>query len=102
MAQITLKGNPFQTVGDLPAVGSKAPDFTLTNTDLNDVSLGEWLGKKKLLSIVPSVDTPVCAVSTKARFFRVSSSTPNNRAESAFSHVLMGAEPVGRITTSIG
>lgn len=65
MATITLHDNEIHTSGDLPKVGSKAPDFTLTNSDLNDVSLGDWLGKKKLLSIFPSVDTPVCALSTR-------------------------------------
>jgi thiol peroxidase len=65
MATVTLQGNEIHTNGDLPKVGSKAPDFTLTDRDLNDVSLGDWVGKKKLLSIFPSVDTPVCAVSTK-------------------------------------
>jgi thiol peroxidase len=65
MATITLHDNEIHTSGDLPKVGSKAPDFTLTNGDLNDVSLGEWVGKKKLLSIFPSVDTPVCALSTR-------------------------------------
>lgn len=65
MATITLHDNEIHTSGDLPRVGSKAPDFTLTNGDLNDVSLGDWVGKKKLLSIFPSVDTPVCALSTK-------------------------------------
>lgn len=65
MSTITLKGAEIHTVGELPRVGSKAPDFTLTGTDLGDRSLAEWMGKKKLLSIFPSVDTPVCAVSTK-------------------------------------
>lgn len=65
MATVTLQGNEIHTNGDLPRVGSKAPDFTLTDRDLNDVSLGDWVGKKKLLSIFPSVDTPVCAVSTR-------------------------------------
>jgi thiol peroxidase len=46
-------------------VGGKAPDFTLTDRDLNDVSLSRWMGKKKLLSIFPSIDTPVCALSTR-------------------------------------
>ncbi|MGB5621029.1 MAG: thiol peroxidase [Gammaproteobacteria bacterium] len=65
MATVTLHGNEIHTNGDLPRVGSKAPDFTLTDRDLNDVSLGDWVGKKKLLSIFPSIDTPVCAISTK-------------------------------------
>ncbi|MEJ2214375.1 MAG: thiol peroxidase [Gammaproteobacteria bacterium] len=65
MAQITLEGNPFNTVGDLPAVGSKAPDFTLTNTDLADATLQDFAGKKVVLNIFPSLDTPVCADSIR-------------------------------------
>jgi len=65
MATITLHDNEIHTAGDMPKVGSKAPDFTLTDTDLNDVSLSRWTGKKKLLSIFPSIDTPVCALSTR-------------------------------------
>lgn len=65
MATITLQGNEIHTAGEFPRVGSKAPDFTLTDRDLNDVSLSRWMGKKKLLSIFPSIDTPVCAVSTR-------------------------------------
>jgi thiol peroxidase len=65
MAQITLQGNPINTNGALPAVGSQAPDFSLTNADLADVGLADFAGKKKLLNIVPSLDTPVCATSTR-------------------------------------
>lgn len=65
MATITLKGSEIHTAGELPRVGSKAPDFTLTDRDLNDVSLSHWMGRKKLLSIFPSIDTPVCAASTR-------------------------------------
>jgi thiol peroxidase len=65
MATITLQGNEIHTTGELPPVGGKGPDFTLTDKDLNDVSLSQWMGKKKVLSIFPSVDTPVCALSTK-------------------------------------
>lgn len=65
MAQITLHGNPINTNGELPAVGSPAPDFKLVDKDLNDVSLATFAGKKKLISIVPSLDTGVCALSTK-------------------------------------
>ena len=65
MATVTLQGNPIHTNGDLPAVGSKAPDFRLVNKDLAEVSLGAFAGKKKLLNIVPSLDTSVCAISTK-------------------------------------
>lgn len=65
MAQITLKGNPIHTIGELPQIGGKAPDFKLTDSNLNDISLGQYKGKKKLLNIVPSLDTPVCALSTR-------------------------------------
>jgi thiol peroxidase len=65
MAQVSLKGNPCNINGELPAVGSSAPDFKLTGADLADVSLDSFAGKKKLLNIVPSLDTPVCAISTQ-------------------------------------
>ena len=65
MASITLQGNEIHTNGELPAVGSQAPDFRLVDADLNDRSLADYKGKKKLLNIVPSLDTPVCATSTK-------------------------------------
>lgn len=65
MADITLQGNPFHTAGDLPKTGSAAPAFKLTGGDLADVGLDKFSGKKKLLNIVPSLDTPVCAISTK-------------------------------------
>ena len=65
MAKTALGGDPVTTNGELPAVGSQAPDFNLTSADLNDVTLADFKGKKKLLSIVPSLDTPVCATSTK-------------------------------------
>lgn len=65
MAKITLKGNPINTLGELPKVGGPAPAFKLTNGDLKDVTLADFKGKKKLLNIFPSIDTPVCATSTK-------------------------------------
>jgi thiol peroxidase len=65
MATVTLKGNPIHTNGELPAAGVPAPDFKLTNTDLKDVSLADFKGKKKILNIVPSLDTGVCATSTR-------------------------------------
>ena len=65
MAQITLHGNATQTNGELPQVGTQAPDFVLTTGDLADVSLSDYSGKKKLLNIVPSLDTPTCQLSTK-------------------------------------
>ena len=65
MAAITLKGNPIQTSGNLPAVGGKAPSFKLTAGDLSEKSLADFAGKKLVLNIFPSVDTPVCAASIR-------------------------------------
>lgn len=65
MATIKLGGNPIHTVGELPKKGDKAPDFKLTRTDLKDVSLEDYAGKKKILNILPSLDTGVCAASTR-------------------------------------
>ena len=65
MATITLQGNEIHTNGELPDVGQQAPDFKCVGKDLNDIGLEEFAGKKKILSIVPSLDTPVCAESTK-------------------------------------
>jgi thiol peroxidase len=65
MAKVTFAGNPTTTSGDLPAVGAQAPDFALVDNDLNTKSLADYPGKIKLLNIVPSLDTPVCAISTK-------------------------------------
>jgi len=65
MASITLQGNPLSTNGELPAVGSAAPDFKLVDGSLADITLADYAGKKKLLNIVPSLDTDVCATSTK-------------------------------------
>lgn len=66
MATITFKGNPVQTIGTLPAKGSKAPDFRLTGSDLKDVALADFSGRVKILNIVPSLDTGVCAASARA------------------------------------
>ena len=65
MATITFKGNPIQTSGHLPDKGAFAPDFKLAKTDLSDVSLKDFAGKKKILNVVPSLDTGVCATSAK-------------------------------------
>lgn len=65
MAKITLEGNEINTNGELPAPGSNAPEFRLTDGELNDLTLNDFSGKKKLLNIVPSLDTGVCALSTK-------------------------------------
>ena len=65
MASVTLGGNPVNVAGSLPAVGQTAPDFTLVGKDLKPVSLKDYVGKRKVLNIVPSLDTPVCATSTR-------------------------------------
>jgi thiol peroxidase len=76
MAQVTLKGNPIQTNGDLPAVGARAPEFRLTAGDLKDVTLADYKGKRKILNIVPSLDTAVCATSTR-KFNEQAGKLPN-------------------------
>jgi thiol peroxidase len=65
MAKITLKGNPINTSGTLPRIGSKAPDFVLTKTDLTDLTLKESIGKFIVLNIFPSLDTSTCANSVR-------------------------------------
>ncbi len=62
---VTLKGTPIKLEGTFPAVGQQAPAFSLVNRDLQDVTLANFAGKKKVLSILPSLDTPVCALSTR-------------------------------------
>ena len=76
MAQITLKGNAVNTGGNLPAVGSAAPDFKLTKTDLSEVSLSTYKGQTVVLNIFPSIDTGVCAASV--RHFNKDASSLNN------------------------
>jgi thiol peroxidase len=66
MATITLKGSPVQTSGELPAINSEASGFRLVGKDLKDVSLHDFAGKKKVLNIFPSVDTPTCAMSVRS------------------------------------
>ncbi len=65
MATVTFKGTPVEVAGSFPKVGDPAPAFTLVGTDLKDVSLKDFAGKRKVLNIVPSLDTPVCATSTR-------------------------------------
>ena len=66
MAKVKLKGNEINTIGNLPEIGELAPDFKLTKTDLSDVSLSAYKGKKVILNIFPSLDTPVCAMSVRS------------------------------------
>ena len=65
MATITFQGEPLNTCGDLPAVGTQAPAFSLASRELVDVTLATYAGKRKVLNIVPSLDTPTCAASTR-------------------------------------
>ena len=65
MADITLKGNAISTIGDLPKIGSKAPNFTLTTVDLSHKSLSDFEGKNIIMNIFPSVDTGICAMSVR-------------------------------------
>jgi len=65
MANVTLGGNPITVAGNFPKKGDSAPDFALTAKDLKDLGLKDFAGKRKVLNIVPSLDTPVCAKSTR-------------------------------------
>jgi thioredoxin-dependent peroxiredoxin len=73
MAEITLRGNPIHTIGDLPPVGSSAPDFTVTGSNLAEITPADFAGKTLVLNIFPSIDTPVCAASVRAFTERVAS-----------------------------
>lgn len=76
MAQVTRRGSPVQISGELPKVGSKAPAFKLVGGDLADVTLQTFAGKRKVLNIFPSVDTPTCA--TSVRKFNAQANDLNN------------------------
>lgn len=65
MAQITLKGQPLNTSGDLPPIGTQAPDFSVVKPDLSKISLSDLKGRRVLLNIFPSVDTGTCALSVR-------------------------------------
>ena len=77
MASVTMKGNPLELSGNLPQEGQPAPDFTLVANDMSAVSLADSAGKVRIISVVPSVDTPVCSIET-ARFNRELDSLPEN------------------------
>lgn len=76
MAQVTLKGNPFHTSGELPKAGLAAPDFHLVKTDLGEATLKDFAGKRVVLNIFPSLDTPTCATSVRT-FNKRASEAPN-------------------------
>lgn len=76
MAQVTLKGNPINVDGQLPQKGQQAPAFSLVGGDLSDVTLASLSGKRKVLNIFPSIDTPTCATSVR-KFNVEASKLPN-------------------------
>lgn len=78
MAKIALKGNPVNTVGELPQVGTKAKDFSLVKTDLSTTSLADFAGSKLVLNIFPSIDTSTCATSVR-KFNEKASTLPNTK-----------------------
>ncbi|HLN73692.1 MAG: thiol peroxidase [Methylococcaceae bacterium] len=78
MANITLKGNPIQTLGELPAKGTKAPDFELTKNDLSKATLKDFQGSRLVLNIFPSLDTGTCAASVR-RFNKEAANLNNTK-----------------------
>ncbi|MDO6759135.1 thiol peroxidase [Tamlana sp. 2_MG-2023] len=98
MATVTLKGNQIHTSGDLPKVGEKAPDFTLTGTDLSAKKLSDFAGSKVVLNIFPSVDTGTCAQSV--RTFNEEASNLENTKVLCISHDLPFAQ--GRFCAAEG
>lgn len=78
MANITLKGNPFHTQGNLPSAGSKAPNFSLVAADLSEKSLADFAGQRVVLNIFPSIDTSTCATSVR-KFNELVGNLPNTQ-----------------------
>jgi thioredoxin-dependent peroxiredoxin len=104
MATITLRGNPVQTNGELPKVGTELQGFKLVNQDLKDVTLHDFAGKKKVLNIFPSIDTPTCA--TSVRQFNQRAAALNNTvvlsvsADLPFAHKrFCAAEGIANVTS---
>jgi len=105
MAHITRRGTPTETVGDLPAVGTTAPGFTLAAHDLADVTQDEWSGRRVVLNIFPSIDTATCA--TSVRTFNALASTLENTTVLCVSNDLpyaqsrfCGAEGISNVATA--
>lgn len=103
MAKVTFQGNPVNVRGELPAVGTKAPDFSLVDKDLADRSLADFAGKRKVLNIFPSVDTGVCAASVR-RFNALAAGMDNTvvlciSADLPFAQArFCGAEGISNVT----
>ena len=111
MATVTLKGNPIEVAGSFPQKGQKAPAFKLVAKDLKDVSLSDYAGKRKVLNIVPSLDTAVCATSTRkfnekagslAERGRCWSSRPTSRSRRAASAPPRASSNVVTLSTCAG
>jgi thiol peroxidase len=104
MAQITLRGTPINTVGELPAVGSPAPAFNLTGADMGAVSNEQFSGKPVVLNIFPSIDTPVCATSVRTFNQRVAgggATVVNVSKDLPFAQKrFCGAEGIENVTTA--
>lgn len=90
MADITLKGNPVKTSGNLPGKGTTAPDFSITKTDLSETSLSDYSGKRVVLNIFPSLDTSTCAASV--RQFNAKAQSLENTVVLCISHDLPFAQ----------
>ena len=105
MAKITFKGNPVATSGDLPKVGSPAPDFALTKTDLSTLTKKDLAGKNVVLNIFPSIDTGVCATSVR-KFHEKAASLPNTVVLCVSKDLpfamkrFCGAEGIEKVTTA--
>lgn len=104
MASITLGGSPLDTVGDLPAVGTIAPEFSLTASDLSTITNAELTGQRVVLNIFPSIDTAVCATSVR-RFNEAAANLDNTTvlcvsADLPFAAArFCGAEGLDRVKT---
>lgn len=101
---VTLKGNPVDVAGDFPRTGQTAPDFSLVNQDLANVTLADFAGKRKILNIFPSIDTPTCATSVR-KFNQTANDLPNTvvlciSADLPFAQKrFCGAEGLTNVTT---
>ncbi|GAA0854309.1 thiol peroxidase [Aliiglaciecola litoralis] len=104
MTTVTLQGNEIETVGTLPSVGTKAPDFELVKVDLSTTSLSDYAGSRVILNIFPSVDTGTCAMSVRT-FNEKATAMENTKvvcvsADLPFAHSrFCGAEGIDKVTT---
>ena len=107
MATTAFKGSPVQTVGDLPAAGSSAPDFTLVGQDLSDLTGKSFAGRRVVLNIFPSIDTGVCATSVR-KFNELAASLDNTTVVCASADLpfalgrFCGAEGIDNVTAASG